>query len=127
MRAHIPSIRQQRGNSLLRYRTARDGARRPIARPEVEGLEPRCLLAVTINEFPVPTASSGPVHITVGPGGNLWFTEERANQIGQINPTTHAISLFPIPTANSVPLMITAGFVGNLWFTENSGNKIGEI
>jgi virginiamycin B lyase len=83
-------------------------------------------LSVTINEFPVPTASSGPFQIAVGPDGNLWFTENRGNKIGEINPTTHAILEFPIPTANSGPDGITAGPDGNLWFTEDA-NKIGQI
>ena len=39
-----------------------------------------------------------------GPDGNLWFTEDAANKIGEINPTTHAITEFPLPTAGSQPL-----------------------
>ena len=63
-----------------------------------------------------------------GPDGNLWFTELGANQIGMINPTTHAITEFPIPTANSFdPTGITTGPDGNLWFTENVANQIGMI
>jgi len=38
----------------------------------------------TITEFPIPTAKSGPNGITAGPDGNLWFTEEAGNKIGQI-------------------------------------------
>ena len=30
-----------------------------------------------ITEFAIPTANSGPVNITAGPDGNLWFTEMR--------------------------------------------------
>jgi streptogramin lyase len=94
----------------------------------VEGLESRCLLAVTINEFPLPVANSLPGGITAGPDGNLWFCEERGvtDQIGQINPTTHAIAEYPTPTANSGAFSITTGPDGNLWFTESIG-KIGQI
>lgn len=46
-----------------------------------------------VTEFPVPTAQSGPFGITVGPDGNLWFTENQANQIGQIPPGGAAANL----------------------------------
>jgi len=82
---------------------------------------------VTINEFPVPTAGSDPTEIVTGPDGNLWFTESLGNNIGQINPTTHAIAEFLVPTVGSEPNGITAGPDGDLWFTEFSGNKIGQI
>ena len=38
----------------------------------------------TITEFPIPTPNSVPNAITAGPDGNLWFTENGANKIGQI-------------------------------------------
>jgi streptogramin lyase len=79
----------------------------------------------TINEFPI-TAGSTPANIAAGPDGNLWFTEESANQIGTINPSTHAVSEFAVSTVGGAPLGITAGPDGNLWFTEESA-KIGTI
>ena len=113
-----------------RHRTARarrSSADRVRVRPRLEGLEDRCLLSVTITEFPVPTTSADPQRITAGPDGNLWFTETLANKIGEINPTTHAITEFPVPTANADPDWITAGPDGNLWFTENGVGQIGMI
>ncbi len=95
--------------------------------PRLEFLEDRWLPSATIAEFPVLTASSSPVGITTGADGNIWFTENAANQIGMINPSTHAVSEFPIPTASSGPDGITAGPDGNTWFTENAANQIGEI
>jgi len=114
----------------IRNRIARD-RRRPIdrvrARPRLEGLEGRCLLSVTITEFPTPTRGPQPAWITAGPDGNLWFTESTGNKIGMINPATHAITEFPVPTASAYPFGITAGPDGNLWFAEGGGNKIGVI
>ena len=81
--------------------------------------------AVTIDEFAVPTAASAPCGITVGPDGNLWFTEG-ANKIGRIT-TAGVITEFPVPTAASGPTGITMGPDGNLWFTETAANKIGRI
>src|SRR5204863_3793094 len=77
-------------------------------------------------EFTIPTSNSGPWWITAGPDGNLWFTEQFGNKIGQITPAG-VITEFPIPTAGSSPGEITVGPDGNLWFTESSGNKIGRI
>jgi virginiamycin B lyase len=42
-------------------------------------------LSGKIREFPIPTADSQPVGITAGPDGNLWFTELRGNNIGQLH------------------------------------------
>jgi streptogramin lyase len=90
------------------------------------------LLSVTINEFYVPAnPASAPTQITTGPDGNLWFTEAGANNIGEIDPITHAVAEFPIPTASQTN-GITAGGIaasphGNVWFTEIQANKIGEI
>jgi len=42
-------------------------------------------LSGKIREFPITTAiNSQPVGITAGPDGNLWFTEEHGNKIGQL-------------------------------------------
>ena len=104
-----------------RHRTTRANRRaadRVRARPRLEGLEGRCLLSLTITEYPIPTATGMPYLITAGPDGNLWFTEHAGNKIGMINPTTHAITEFPVPTANANLAGISAGPDGNLWFTD---------
>jgi virginiamycin B lyase len=88
----------------------------------------RITTAGAITEFPIPTPSSGPQGITLGPDGALWFTEaaSNANKIGRIT-TAGAITEFPIPTPGSGPPGITSGPDGALWFTELIGNKIGRI
>src|SRR5213082_1244486 len=78
----------------------------------------------TITEFPTPTGSAGPIGITSGPDGNLWFTA--GNDIGRIT-TAGSVTAFPVPTASSGPQGIATGPDGNLWFTERDGNKIGRI
>lgn len=46
------------------------------------------------SEFAVPTLASLPLVITVGPDGQLWFTEFLGNNIGRLGPV-----FFPsIPT-----------------------------
>ena len=57
--------------------------------------------------------------IVAGPNGNMWFTEAGGlGEIGEINPTTHAITEFPAATASSQPFGIAVGPDGNIWYTE---------
>jgi streptogramin lyase len=77
-------------------------------------------------ESALPTAASSPAGITAGPDGNLWFTENGANQVGKVTPA-RAVTAYAIPTFNSQPEGITAGPDGNLWFVEHSGNKVGQL
>jgi streptogramin lyase len=62
--------------------------------------------------------------ITAGPDGNIWFAEN-GGLIGQINPTTDAITEYPVPFANSSTYAITTGPDGNLWFVDFGTNSIG--
>jgi virginiamycin B lyase len=93
------------------------------------------LEAITISEYIVPTPSSGPVSMTMGPDNSLWFVEYYGNRIGRIDPITHAITEYSIPTPNSGACNgITTGPDGAIWFTEGGGgdtadgaNRIGRI
>jgi streptogramin lyase len=91
-----------------------------------------------IMEFPLTGPKSGdPGVMTVGPDGNLWFTEEnyfsttRGNRIGRISPQDpgdgSTIADFELPNPNSNPNDLTVGPDNNLWFTEYNGNRIGRI
>lgn len=90
----------------------------------------------TVTTFAVPTVvpcthapgscSSKPSGITVGPDGNLWFTELHGNKIGRITPSG-TITEYPLPTPGRHPSNIVAGPDGYLWFTEAGGSKIGRI
>jgi virginiamycin B lyase len=96
---------------------------------QIERLESRCLMSLTVNEF---QDGFGPEGIVSGPDGNLWFTENGSsfasgNKIALIKPTTHAISEFATPTSKSRPAGITAGPDGNVYFTEQQAGSIGEI
>src|ERR1043165_3237108 len=67
-----------------------------------------------------PPGNGQPEGITLGPDGNMWFTETAANQIGRIDPKGR-ITEFVIPQPLSAPVDIVAGADGALWFTEESG------
>ena len=84
--------------------------------------------AQVVTEFSAGiTAGGGPVTITSGPDGNLWFTEIAGNRIGRITPLGVVTEFSTGITAGAAPRGITAGPDGNLWFTENNGNRIGRI
>src|ERR1035441_9234346 len=93
-----------------------------------------CSAQVTFTEYPgptTPTFESGDAleYITLGPDGNLWFTENYAfgvpTQIGRITPSG-VMTLFSIPSGSSEG-GITAGPDGNVWFTEYRAGKSGRI
>lgn len=65
--------------------------------------------------WPLPERRSGPLRITAGPDGALWFTEQKTYSIGRIS-TGGRISEFPL-RPGIVPFDITTGPDGALWFT----------
>jgi streptogramin lyase len=72
--------------------------------------------AGVITEFTLPTVHSGPIGITTGPDGNLWFAEG-SGSIGRITPEG-TITEFKIPTDHVRPVDITVDRDGNIWFTD---------
>ncbi len=88
----------------------------------------------TFTPISLPRAGARPMMLTVGPDGNVWFTDA--------NPTSGAVGFialssctatgcaayeYPVPTANGMPWGITSGPDGNIWFTESGTNAIGEV
>ena len=90
------------------------------------GVIARVTPACGVTYFSTPTAGSFPYEIVSGPAGDLWFTENSADNIGVIN-TSGVMREFHIPTAASSPTGIVAASDGNLWFTESSTDKIGRM
>ena len=86
--------------------------------PAVEVLEAyRLLSTLVVHEFPVATAGARPYEIVAGPDGNLWFSEQYANQIGMVDVKTGAVSEFPDgEPAGTETTGITVGPDGNIWF-----------
>ncbi|MDB5185623.1 MAG: lyase-like protein [Candidatus Saccharibacteria bacterium] len=81
--------------------------------------------ATSITAYPVPTASSQPNTLILGPDGNFWFPEVTGDKIGKITPTG-IITEYPL-TPGSKPAQMAIGPDGNVWFTEIDSNKIGRI
>ena len=84
-------------------------------------------LAVEIKEYALPTENALPHDPAVGPDGSLWFTEQKANKIGRLNPATGRIDEFPLRTPSSGPHGLVVDKQGNVWFTANSKGYIGRL
>jgi streptogramin lyase len=83
--------------------------------------------APVINEYPTLTAGSGPVVITTGPDGALWFTEGNVDKIGRMTTAGVNTNEFSDGSPGSFPNGIALGPDNRLWFTEYSTNQIGAM
>jgi virginiamycin B lyase len=79
-----------------------------------------------VSHFAVPTANAQPQGIAVAPDGSIWFTENHANQIGEVTPSG-AVNEYAIPTLNSGPEGIAVAPDGSVWFTESTADQIGKL
>jgi len=79
----------------------------------------------TISEFSTGlTAASGPVGITVGPDGAMWFAQCAATQVGRIPATGSSPTVAEYSTPSSgYPQNLWPGIDGNLWFSESTGSN----
>ena len=75
-----------------------------------------------MTEYIVPTPNAQPWDITALPNGDLWFTEENADQVAVIHPNG-AVDEYP-SGMGQFPTGITTGPDGNIWFTEEIGDNI---
>ena len=78
-------------------------------------------------KFDLPGYDPAPRGIASGPYGNLWFAEERTNEIARIS-LAGIVTSYPIPTANSGTQWLAEGS-DTIWFTEENSlsPKIGSI
>jgi virginiamycin B lyase len=83
---------------------------------------------VVTAQYPIPTASSKPLAISLGSDGNLWFTESAPSKIGKLNPGGK-ITEKVTPTRKAGPFGIATGPAPNLnlWFTEFNVHAVGQI
>jgi virginiamycin B lyase len=98
---------------------------RPLAAGALFGVLVACLGALSAFAF-LHLARASAEQITVGPEGDVWFTEPGVNAIGRITPQG-SITQFPIATPDSAPSEIATGPDGDLWFTQAQADEIGSI
>lgn len=70
---------------------------------------------------------SGPTGTTLGPDGNIWFTNQTSGQIGTLDAISHALTTVTLRDPDSMPTGITSGPDGRIWFTEQANGKIGAV
>lgn len=81
-----------------------------------------------ITEILLPNTGSEPDGVTIGPDGNVWFTEYATDRIGRYDPTNTTFTEFVIPTASSDPTSIAIGPGDSaLWFTESATDRVGMV
>jgi len=84
-------------------------------------------LSVQIKEYDVPTPNARPHDPAVGVDDSLWTTEQAANKLGELDPTTGKWREFPLKTPGSGPHGLVADRDGNIWFTAISKGYIGKL
>jgi virginiamycin B lyase len=78
------------------------------------------------HEISVPTSSSGPSAMTLGPDHNPWFAEYESGKVAKVTiDGGPVVTEFPTP-ANG-PNGISPGPNGTLWFTDLNGNGVDRI
>src|SRR6266545_379839 len=84
-------------------------------------------LNVSIREWALPTPDSFPHDPATGPDGALWYTAQKANRIGRLDPATGQIREYKLPTPDSGPHGLAADRDGNIWYTGNHAGLIGKL
>lgn len=82
---------------------------------------------VELRDFAVPTADAVPHDVALGNEGSVWFTEERADKIGRLDPTTGTFQEYLLETPGAGPHGIALDRAGNVWFTANAKGFIGKL
>ena len=82
------------------------------------------LATTSVKEY---STGRGPLAVTPGPDGNVWFTEWTANKVARVAPDGTVVEFGAGITPNAGLADIVAGPDGNLWFTEAIVNRIGRI
>jgi streptogramin lyase len=84
--------------------------------------EPGVATEGTVHLLSLPP-NSGPVTVTVGRDGAVWFTAGQGNYIGRFDSDGTGLRQFPLPNANSAPRIIAMGADGNVWFSEHGAGR----
>lgn len=99
----------------------------------VTGYQQAAVVAFSMNgasqAYPINVGSPKLRGLTLGPDGNVWFTDTNTNTPSVGYMTTSGLTReFPIGIPNAAPNQITAGPAGSnaLWFSQANGN-IGKV
>lgn len=79
----------------------------------------------TITEYPVPNGSR-PHDVAPAPDGTVWYTGQRASNMGRLDPETGEIHIIPLP-AGAAPHGVIVGPDDAAWITDGGLNAIVRI
>ena len=108
---------------LLRSRLARIAPRRPARSRSKTRHAPR----VEIREWPTPTRGTHPHDPLATPDGAIWYTGQKANLLGRLDPATGKVREFPLKEPDSGPHGLVADKSGAIWFTAQAKGYIGKL
>ena len=100
-------------------------AARTAIQPAAAPLSNAPLPYARLTEYPVPTAGAVPNVLTLGPNGNIWFTEYNAGKVAQAAPGGLVTEYMP-PSSTTLAGIVN-GPDGRLWFAEESANSVGRL
>jgi len=84
----------------------------------------------TIRTYDIPHPAGGialPQGIVIGPGPDIWFTDQTGGSIDRLDTRNGTIDVHPVPTPAAGPLGLVRGPDGALWFTERTAAKVGRM
>jgi virginiamycin B lyase len=102
-------------------------ADKPEEKPAEKPAENPQAGSVIIREWDVPTPNSRPHDPLAASDGSIWYTGQRANVLGRLDPKTGQIKEYKLKTADSGPHGLTEDKAGNIWYTGNSAALIGKL
>jgi virginiamycin B lyase len=85
-------------------------------------------LDIAITEWPTPSDPPYPHDPAYNPAdGSVWYTGQRANVIGRLDPSANTFREWSLPTADSGPHGLVPDSDGNIWYTGNAVGLIGKL
>ena len=82
---------------------------------------------VEIREWPTPTRGTHPHDPLATPDGAIWYTGQKANLLGRLDPATGKVREFPLKEPDSGPHGLVADKAGAIWFTAQAKGYIGKL
>jgi virginiamycin B lyase len=82
---------------------------------------------VEIREWPTPTPGTHPHDPLATPDGAIWYTGQKANLLGRLDPVTGKVREFPLKEPDWGPHGLVADKSGAIWFTAQAKGYIGKL
>jgi virginiamycin B lyase len=81
---------------------------------------------VQFTDYDTPTRNAHPHDPAFGVDGALWYTGQRANNLGRVDPASGEVREFSLPGRHG-PHGLVSDRDGNIWYTGNAAGLIGKL